>query len=160
MTNVDPELQTWRFDAACKGKTRLFFPPRDIPDVDRQLYLIRARDLCASCPVIDQCREYAHSRNERWGVWAGEDHEGRAGGYAREMVLHPHGTDERYRQELLLGEDTCDACRDAHSRLVTARKQAQRASWTEAEYARRRQIENQRERDRRAMRRAQSRKTA
>jgi WhiB family transcriptional regulator, redox-sensing transcriptional regulator len=54
----------WLQQAACKGKTGSFFSkhPND---------LAFARELCASCPVRDECFEHAMSDLNLHGVWAG-----------------------------------------------------------------------------------------
>lgn len=49
----------WREDAACKGKTDLFFPPLDMTGTERRLFYRTARAVCEGCPVLDECREYA-----------------------------------------------------------------------------------------------------
>jgi WhiB family redox-sensing transcriptional regulator len=45
--------------------TELFFSDQ-IPDI------IRAKDICSTCPVIDACLEGAQERREPWGVWGGQ----------------------------------------------------------------------------------------
>lgn len=58
---VARRAQTWRDDAACKGMDPdLFFPQRG--ESARE-----AKAVCATCPVIDPCREAG--MNERFGVW-------------------------------------------------------------------------------------------
>ncbi len=56
---------SWRDQAACAGKpTEWWFPARnDGPDVDR------ARSVCASCPVRDECEDAG--RGEYAGMWGG-----------------------------------------------------------------------------------------
>ena len=51
-TNTDPEL---------------FFPDQDD---GINLYMV-AKQLCAQCPVMKQCLEYALKTNEEFGVWGG-----------------------------------------------------------------------------------------
>ena len=50
--NTDPEL---------------FFPDQD---ANVNLYKT-AKELCATCPIIKQCLEYALKTNEEFGVWGG-----------------------------------------------------------------------------------------
>ena len=52
---------TWREQAACRDHTATMFA--DFPDYGPALAI------CATCPVIDPCREA--SVNEPWGVWGG-----------------------------------------------------------------------------------------
>ena len=55
----------WTADAACRGTaTTLFFPSEDTARVLRA-----ARAVCASCPVIDDCRETHWG--EEFGIWFG-----------------------------------------------------------------------------------------
>ena len=50
--NTDPEL---------------FFPDQD---ANVNLYQV-AKQLCAQCPIIQQCLEYALKTDEQFGVWGG-----------------------------------------------------------------------------------------
>jgi len=45
--------------------TALFFSD-EIPDI------IRAKQICATCALIDPCLEGALERREPWGVWGGQ----------------------------------------------------------------------------------------
>ncbi|MFI5040931.1 MAG: WhiB family transcriptional regulator [Acidimicrobiales bacterium] len=57
--------QTWRQQAACRGlDTEIFFPASDA-DADA------AKDVCATCPVRDQCLEWALATRQEDGVWGG-----------------------------------------------------------------------------------------
>ena len=60
------KLGSWTDDAACKGKTALFFPRQG----DNSSFA-KAQHICFSCPVFDECREYAMTNYERFGIWAG-----------------------------------------------------------------------------------------
>lgn len=66
----------WMDDAACKGRTPLFFPPKAERPQARERREAKARRLCNACPVIDQCRTYARENHE-YGFWAGESEEQR-----------------------------------------------------------------------------------
>ena len=66
----------WMDEAACKGRTPLFFPPKAERPQARERREAKARRLCMSCPVIDQCRTYARENHE-YGYWAGESEEQR-----------------------------------------------------------------------------------
>jgi WhiB family transcriptional regulator, redox-sensing transcriptional regulator len=53
----------WRDDAAClEVPGDLFFPG------DRESAL-PAKSICARCPVVAECLEYALTHNEHEGVW-------------------------------------------------------------------------------------------
>ncbi len=67
---------SWRDEAACKGDTRLFFPPKAERPQARARREAKAQRLCDECPVSDECREFAR-RNHEYGFWAGESEEER-----------------------------------------------------------------------------------
>lgn len=56
-------------DASCRdgtgSLTELFFSD-DIPDI------IRAKQICGTCPMAAPCLEGALERREPWGVWGGQ----------------------------------------------------------------------------------------
>ena len=66
----------WRDHAVCKGRTNLFYPPRAERPQARARREAVARALCESCPVRDDCRQFARS-NREYGYWAGESEEDR-----------------------------------------------------------------------------------
>jgi WhiB family transcriptional regulator, redox-sensing transcriptional regulator len=68
--------QTWMIHAACKGKTTLFFPPRAERPQARERREARARLVCQTCPIQEQCREMARVNHE-YGFWGGESEEER-----------------------------------------------------------------------------------
>ncbi|GEL25730.1 transcriptional regulator WhiB [Pseudonocardia sulfidoxydans NBRC 16205] len=62
---------SWHEQAACRGEDpALFFPVGNAGPAKEQT--ARAKAVCAGCPVIAQCREWAR-RYEDTGVWGGED---------------------------------------------------------------------------------------
>ena len=68
--------QDWTAQAACFGLTELFFPPAGEREPARLAREVKARRVCASCPVVASCREYARSHHE-YGFWGGENEEER-----------------------------------------------------------------------------------
>ena len=59
----------WRARAACSGyPNTLFFPVSDDAD---DANVERAMAVCAVCPVIEDCLEYALETNQRAGIWGG-----------------------------------------------------------------------------------------
>ena len=66
----------WMDDAACKGHTPLFFPPKAERPQARARRENKARRICLSCSVLDECRSYARDNHE-YGFWAGESEEDR-----------------------------------------------------------------------------------
>jgi WhiB family transcriptional regulator, redox-sensing transcriptional regulator len=64
----------WRDRAACSGHPHsLFFPVGD----DIEDLVERARAICATCGVTDNCLEFALETNERTGIWGGTTEEER-----------------------------------------------------------------------------------
>ncbi len=73
----DYECDTpWQELAACKGRTRLFFPPKAERPQARGRREAKAQALCAVCPVQVPCRSYARAHHE-YGYWGGESEEDR-----------------------------------------------------------------------------------
>ncbi len=67
----------WMDDAACKGRTTLFFGIAGERPERRVRREASARALCAACPVNIPCREMARENREN-GFWGGENEEERA----------------------------------------------------------------------------------
>ncbi|APU16705.1 MULTISPECIES: WhiB family transcriptional regulator [Actinoalloteichus] len=60
----------WQLDGACRGaNSRLFFHPESERGHAREKRESRAKAICRSCPVLTQCREYALTSQEAYGVW-------------------------------------------------------------------------------------------
>lgn len=56
---------SWQSFASCRGKNAdLFFP-------DRGASTREAKRICGQCEVRIECRDYAISHNERFGIWGG-----------------------------------------------------------------------------------------
>ena len=65
----------WMNQAACKGLTHLFFPPRRAAPGPRRREAA-AKSVCASCIVQRHCQEYARTNHE-YGFWGGESEDER-----------------------------------------------------------------------------------
>jgi len=62
------ETPNWERLAACAdlpGATQLFFS-------DELHEIARAKNICATCPVMVECLETALERREQWGIWGGQ----------------------------------------------------------------------------------------
>ena len=70
-SNIYPVILQWMDDAACKNKTSLFFPALAERPQTRKRRETEAKLICAQCPVIIRCRDYARNTRE-YGVWGGE----------------------------------------------------------------------------------------
>lgn len=57
----------WRDLGRCRGLDPAIFHP----DEEDELAVDEAKAICATCPVVDACREHAISRREKFGVWGG-----------------------------------------------------------------------------------------
>jgi WhiB family redox-sensing transcriptional regulator len=75
----EDDRSPWRDRAACRGAaTDLFFPVGPAgamgagADETR-----RARQICASCPVRQQCLAYALASGQQYGIWGGSDEQER-----------------------------------------------------------------------------------
>ena len=55
----------WQTLAACIGKPEFFF------DDMKRTQVGKAKKLCSTCPVIDECLEYAITEKIDHGVWGG-----------------------------------------------------------------------------------------
>lgn len=83
----------WTTDAACQGRTELFFGPAGERPEAREVREAKARAVCAICPVVRECRDWARE-NREYGFWGGESEEERAAAGFR--VDMPVGRVARY----------------------------------------------------------------
>lgn len=59
----------WAQEGACRGwPTSWWFPERGTPEA-----LVRAREICAGCPVRIECADYALEHSGLLGLWGGLD---------------------------------------------------------------------------------------
>ena len=64
-TTTDDTPRTWHHAAACRGMpTALWFPARGEQ-------IGHAKAICATCPVLDPCRQHGIDEHERFGIWGG-----------------------------------------------------------------------------------------
>lgn len=63
----------WQVRALCRGNhAHLFFPPSTFERKDeRERRESRAKAICDVCPVEKDCRQYAVSIREPFGIWGG-----------------------------------------------------------------------------------------
>jgi WhiB family redox-sensing transcriptional regulator len=86
--------------AACQGRTELFFAPHAERADLRERRESEARLLCLACPLLRTCRAWAREHRE-YGFWGGESEEERAAaGYA---VSLPTGRVARVIREIAAG---------------------------------------------------------
>lgn len=62
----------WQIKAACRGlDSSMFFHPEGERGSAKAVRERAAKALCATCPVLQQCREHALRVREPFGVWGG-----------------------------------------------------------------------------------------
>jgi WhiB family redox-sensing transcriptional regulator len=60
----------WQNDAACLSEDPdLFFPIGTTGDAVAQI--VAAKSICATCPVLSTCLEFALDSRQDYGVWGG-----------------------------------------------------------------------------------------
>ena len=65
---------TWQQTGACRSGVAAedFYPPMHTERKHERLARERrAKSVCASCPVRDECLEHAIDVDERYGIWGG-----------------------------------------------------------------------------------------
>ncbi len=114
--------------AACKGMNPdLFFPEHGVRPT-------QARKTCETCPVRQQCLDYALADAQLIGMWGGTTSRQRATirrqRSGRNVGQQPqpirHGTNSGYQQHTRRGERPCPECHQAHTADRQARKIAAR----------------------------------
>ena len=65
--------EVWQLKAACRGpQASVFFPPPHFERKDEKLEReTRAKSICSSCSVKDECLDYAVAIREPHGIWGG-----------------------------------------------------------------------------------------
>lgn len=85
-----PTLERWEWQqrGACTDTdTELFFHPDNERGPRREAREAAAKAVCATCPVLQQCRDYALATREPFGVWGGLSEPDRERILAREQQL-------------------------------------------------------------------------
>ena len=76
----------WHAQAACHGSGDLFFPPKG----DRDHLGDRAKAICATCPVTEECKEAG--KYEQFGIWGGLNIWDRKKAFARRPYVKKSAT--------------------------------------------------------------------
>lgn len=62
----------WQLFGSCRGAdSTLFFLPEGERGPRKRRRERAAKAICAGCPVLDQCADFALSTREPYGVWGG-----------------------------------------------------------------------------------------
>jgi len=66
------DLWDWQYEGACRqADPTLFFHPEGERGARRRQRDNAAKAVCATCPVLEQCREHSLQVREPYGVWGG-----------------------------------------------------------------------------------------
>ena len=66
------DLWEWQYEGACQDlPSEMFFHPEGERGPRRRNRENAAKAVCATCPVIQQCRDQALSIQEPYGIWGG-----------------------------------------------------------------------------------------
>ena len=66
------EVWDWQLQGACRGHdSAVYFHPDGERGHARENRERNAKKVCATCPVLQQCREHALSVHEPYGIWGG-----------------------------------------------------------------------------------------
>lgn len=77
------ELWEWQYEGLCRTTSpEAFFHPEGERGPARRRRDERAQQVCASCPVLEQCRTHALAAREPYGVWGGMTEDERAAYHA------------------------------------------------------------------------------
>ncbi len=62
----------WQYEGACRSlPTEMFFHPDGERGPRRKAREVAAKAVCATCPVLAQCRAHALAVQEPYGIWGG-----------------------------------------------------------------------------------------
>lgn len=74
----------WQLLGACRGAdSALFFLPEFERGPSKARRESAAKAICARCPVINECADFADETREPYGVWGGRTPEERQAGLLR-----------------------------------------------------------------------------
>jgi len=69
---LDAERWEWQLQGSCRGAdSAVFFHPDGERGRARAVREYTAKRICRGCPVVAQCREYALTVREPYGIWGG-----------------------------------------------------------------------------------------
>ncbi|MFD6097171.1 WhiB family transcriptional regulator [Nocardiopsis flavescens] len=72
LPGVEADLWRWQDGAACSGMAmELFYGYLREPVQEREQREAVVKELCRSCPVVEQCRTWAEQTPSEWGIWGG-----------------------------------------------------------------------------------------
>ena len=70
LPNPRAELWEWQLHAKCRSTDpALFFPETGVRGNRLRAHEERAKEVCRACPVLRNCRHYAMTVSEPYGIW-------------------------------------------------------------------------------------------
>ncbi|HCA87553.1 MAG TPA: hypothetical protein DEQ61_20040 [Streptomyces sp.] len=121
-TTSTRETTDWRDQALCREvDPEIMFPESSQTAIDE------AKQLCARCPVIDACSEWAITTGEQFGIWGGMDQGQRAKarrerGFTAARTPAACGTESGAKRHRRNGEDPCGSCKEAQLAVWAQRR--------------------------------------
>jgi WhiB family redox-sensing transcriptional regulator len=80
----------WQLHAACRGMaSTVFFHPPDERGVAREIRIGQAKQVCRTCPVMQQCLSHALKIPEPYGIWGGISEDERAQRLGVQSLRYP-----------------------------------------------------------------------
>ncbi len=73
--SAQPTFESWQHRGACRGPhATVFFPPPQFERKhERAEREARAKEICSTCSVINDCLDYALEIREPHGIWGGRN---------------------------------------------------------------------------------------
>lgn len=78
MNNIDllpapqAQLWDWQLHGACRGtQSEIFYHPEGERGLARRSRERKAKEICALCPVMRNCRQHSLQYAEPYGIWGG-----------------------------------------------------------------------------------------
>ena len=59
----------WQLQGSCRDHSVGTFFPDSVRGEAWLIAVNHAKRICRSCPVIEDCRDFAVNTQERWGIW-------------------------------------------------------------------------------------------
>lgn len=121
-TTLGASVDDWRHQAACRQEdSELFFPIGNTGPA--LLQIEEAKAVCGSCPVLQQCAQWALETREPHGVWGGMSEDDRRRILRRAIRNKPKqrqdsavcGTRSGYKRHRNEHTTICEPCRAANT---------------------------------------------
>lgn len=82
------DVWEWQFQGACRNADpETFFHPENERGPRRRRRQEQAKAICATCPVLQQCRDHALSIREPYGIWGGMTEDEREAHYLADELI-------------------------------------------------------------------------